>query len=258
MIRPPLAIRAVREVRTMTGRNLRHTLRSPDTVIMTVAVPIMILLLFVYVFGGAMRVDGHYVDYVVPGIILLCAGFGSGTTAVGVCTDMRNGIVDRIRALAVSRSSMLTGHVVDSVVRNLITTTLVVLVAVAIGFRPTTDPLRWLGVVGLVALFVLALSWLAAALGLLAANPEAANGFTFAYMFLPYVSSAFVPPDTMPGWLRWFAENQPITPIIETVRGLLIGTPTWHHAGLAIGWCVAIALAGYLLAGILMRRRTRD
>ncbi|MQY31146.1 ABC transporter permease [Nocardia aurantia] len=258
MIRPPLAVRATREAATMAGRNLRHTLRSPDTMIMTLAVPIMILLMFVYVFGGAMRVDGHYIDYVVPGIILLCAGFGSGTTAVGVCTDMRNGIIDRIRTLAVRRTSMLVGHVADSVLRNLFTTALVVLVAVAIGFRPTADPVRWLGVLGVVALFVLALSWLAAALGLLAANPEAANGFTFAYMFLPYVSSAFVPPDTMPVWLRWFAENQPITPITETIRGLLIGTPTWHDAGAAVGWCAGIAVAGYLLAGALLRHRTRD
>jgi ABC-2 type transport system permease protein len=257
-IRPPLLTRVARETATMAGRNLKHTLRSPDTMIMTLAVPIMILLLFVYVFGGAMRVNGHYIDYVVPGIILLCAGFGSGTTAVGVSTDMHNGIVDRFRTLAVSRSSMLTGHVADSVLRNLIATALVVLVAVGLGFRPTADPLRWLGALGLVALFVLALSWFAAALGLLAANPEAANGFTFTYMFLPYVSSAFVPPDTMPTVLRWFADNQPITPVTETIRGLLIGTPSWHEAVLAVGWCAGIAVVGYLLAGALLRHRTRD
>lgn len=254
---PPRLSHAATDAATMSARNLRHTLRSPDTMIMTLAVPIMILLLFVYVFGGAMRVSGHYIDYVVPGIVLLCAGFGSGATAVGIANDMHNGVIDRFRAMAVSRSAVLTGHVVESLVRNLITTALVVLVAIALGFRPTTDPLRWLAVIGMIALFVAALSWLAVALGLLAKNPEAANGFTFAYMFLPYVSSAFVPPDTMPTWLRWFAAHQPVTPVIETIRGLLLGTPIGHNALLAVAWCVGIALAGYLLAGMLFQRRTR-
>ncbi|WP_330185880.1 ABC transporter permease [Nocardia sp. NBC_01503] len=239
----------------MMGRSFRHTLRSPDTMLMTVVIPLMILLMFVYVFGGAFNVGGKYIDYVVPGIILLCAGFGAGGTAVSVSTDMHNGIVDRFRAMAISRSSLLTGHVAESVLRNMITTGLVILVAIALGFRPTTDPLRWLGVLGLLAVFLLALSWLAAALGLLAPNPEAANGFTFGFMFLPYVSSAFVPVTTLPGWLRGFAEHQPITPITETVRGLLMGTPVGHNPVTALLWCAGIGLAGYLAAGALYRRR---
>ncbi|WP_327146623.1 ABC transporter permease [Nocardia sp. NBC_01327] len=239
----------------MIGRNLRHTLRSPDTMIMTFAVPLMILLMFVYVFGGAINVSGAYIDYVVPGIILLCAGFGSASTAVGVSTDMHNGIVDRFRTMAVSRSSVLTGHVVESVLRNLITTGLVILVAVALGFRPTGDPIRWLAVLGLLALYILALSWLAAALGLLAPNPEAANGFTFSFMFLPYVSSAFVPVHTLPTWLRGFAEHQPVTSVTETVRGLLMGTPIGDNALTAVIWCAGIGLVGYLAAGTLYRRR---
>ncbi|WP_405139473.1 ABC transporter permease [Nocardia sp. NBC_01388] len=239
----------------MVGRNLRHTLRSPDTMIMTFLIPLMILLMFVYVFGGAINVSGAYIDYVVPGIILLCAGFGSASTAVGVSTDMHNGIVDRFRTMAVSRSSMLTGHVIESVLRNLITTGLVIVVAVALGFRPTGDPMRWLAVLGVLALYILALSWLAAALGLLAPNPEAANGFTFSFMFLPYVSSAFVPVHTLPTWLRGFAEHQPVTSVTETVRGLLMGTPIGDNALTAVIWCAGIGLVGYLAAGALYRRR---
>nr|WP_157574654.1 ABC transporter permease [Nocardia jejuensis] len=239
----------------MVGRNLRHTLRSPDSMIMTIAVPVMILLMFVYVFGGAMNVGGAYIDYVVPGIVLLCAGFGSGTTAVAVSTDMHNGIVDRFRTMPVSRSALLSGHVVESVLRNLLTTGLVIVLAVAIGFRPSADPLRWLGVLGVLAAFVLALSWVAAALGLLAPNPEAANGFTFAFMFLPYISSAFVPVSSMPAWLHGFAEHQPITSITETVRGLLMGTPVRDDAAIALAWCAGIGLVGYVAAGVLFRRR---
>lgn len=240
----------------MVGRNLRHTLRSPDTMIMTIAVPVTILLMFVYVFGGAMNVGGSYIDYVVPGILLLCAGFGSGATAVAVATDLHTGIVDRFRAMAVSRSAVLTGHVLESVLRNLVTTGVVVLVAVALGFRPTANPLRWLAVAGMLACFVLALSWAAAALGLLASNPEAANGFMFIFMFLPYVSSAFVPTHTLPTWLRGFAQHQPVTSIAETVRGLLMDTPVGDSAPTALAWCAAIALTAYLVATTLFRRRT--
>lgn len=242
----------------MLGRTLRHTMRSPDAMIMTLAIPIVILLMFVYVFGGAMRVNENYIDYVVPGIILLCAGFGSATTAVSISTDMRDGIIDRFRAMPVSRSAVLTGHVVESVLRNLLTTGLVILVAIAMGFRPTGNPLSWLGVLAMLALFVIALSWIAVALGLLAPNPEAANGFSFTFMFLPYVSSAFVPPDTMPEGLRWFAQNQPVTPVTETVRGLLLGTPVGHHAVLAVAWWSGIAIVGFLLSTWMFRQRTKD
>ncbi|MFE3057070.1 ABC transporter permease [Nocardia sp. NPDC059239] len=248
-------VHSVQDSATMVGRNLRHTLRSPDTMIMTIAVPVTILLMFVYVFGGAMNVGGSYIDYVVPGILLLCAGFGSGATAVAVATDLHSGIVDRFRAMAVSRSAVLTGHVLESVLRNLLTTGVVVLVAVALGFRPTADPLRWLAVAGMLAGFVLALSWAAAALGLLASNPEAANGFMFIFMFLPYVSSAFVPTHTLPSWLRGFAQHQPVTSIAETVRGLLMDTPVGDSAPTALAWCASIALIGYLGAGALFRRR---
>ncbi|WP_194819784.1 ABC transporter permease [Nocardia sp. XZ_19_385] len=244
---------------TMLDRNIRHTLRSPDSMIVTIALPILILLMFVYVFGGAIDVGpGAYIDYVVPGIILLCAGFGAGVTAPSLTTDLTTGIIDRFRSMAISRTAVLTGHVVESLIRNMLTTGIVILVAVALGFRPTADPLRWLGALGVIAMFIFALSWVAAALGVLAKNPEAANGFTFVFMFLPYVSSAFVPPESMPTALHWFAENQPVTPVIETVRGLLMGTPIGNSALLAVLWCAGIALAGYLAAGVLFRLRTKD
>ncbi|MFD6107448.1 ABC transporter permease [Nocardia salmonicida] len=250
-------LRTVQDSATMLDRNIKHTLRSPDTMIMTIALPVIILMMFVYVFGGAMDVGpGAYIDYVVPGIILLCAGFGASTTAVALSTDLADGIVDRFRAMAIARSAMLTGHVAESVIRNLLTSGIVIGVAVAVGFRPTTEPLRWLGVLGLLAMFVFALSWLSAALGLLARNPEAANGFTFLFMFLPYVSSAFVPTESMPVWLHGFAENQPVTPVIETMRGLLMGTPIGDSGLLAVLWCAGIALVGYVAAGVLFRRRT--
>lgn len=252
-------VRTAQDCATMLDRNIRHTLRSPDSVIMTIALPVMILLMFVYVFGGAMNVGpGAYIDYVVPGIILLCAGFGSATTAVSLSTDMKDGIIDRFRTMDITRTAVLAGHVAESLIRNMLTTCLVIAVAVALGFRPTADPLRWLGALAIIALFVLALSWVAAALGLLARNPEAANGFTFAFMFLPYVSSAFVPPESMPKALRAFAEHQPVTPVIETIRGLLMGTPIGDSAIIAVAWCAGIAVFGYIAAGALFTRRTAD
>lgn len=251
------ATRTLQDSATMLDRNIRHTLRSPDTMIMTVVLPVMILLMFVFVFGGAMDVGpGAYIDYVVPGIILLCASFGASTTALALSTDVAEGIIDRFRTMAIARSAVLTGHVAESVIRNLITSAIVIVVAVVLGFRPTADPLRWLGVFGVLAMFVFALSWLAAALGLLAPNPEAANGFTFVFMFLPYVSSAFVPTSSMPTWLHWYAENQPVTPVIETLRGLLMGTPIGDSWMLAVLWCAGIGLVGYIAAGALFRRQT--
>ncbi|WP_459550127.1 ABC transporter permease [Nocardia sp. X0981] len=243
----------------MMGRNIRHTLRSPDALISTLALPIMILLMFVYVFGGAMDVgNSAFVDYVVPGIILLCASFGAATTAVGISVDITEGIVDRFRTMAISRSAFLTGHVAESLLRNTAATAVVVGVALVIGFRPTADPLRWLAAAALLALLVLALSWVSACFGLIASSPEAANGFTIFAMFLPYISSAFVPPETMPNWLRGFAEHQPVTPVIETLRALLVGTPMGNSAVLALAWWGGIAVVAYLTALILFRRRTRN
>jgi ABC-2 type transport system permease protein len=239
----------------MSRRCVRHIVRNLDTLIMAIILPVVILFLFVYVFGGAINTGTEYINYVVPGLLLLCAGFGSSTTAIAVCTDMLGGIVDRFRSLPIASSSVLTGHVAASLVRNLISTCVVVLVAVAIGFRPTAGPLAWLAALGILLLFVLAISWLSAVLGLLANSTDAASGFSFFMMFLPYISSAFVPTNTMPRFLHLFAEHQPVTPVIETLRGLLLGTPIGNSAWLAIAWCLAITLASFATARTLFNRR---
>lgn len=198
--------------------------------------------------------------YVVPGIILVCAGFGAGSTAVAVAMDMENGIVDRFRSMPITSSAVLTGHVTASLVRNLVATTLVIGVALLVGWRPNATPLEWLAAIGVAVLFIASISWLSAAFGLLAGNAEAANGYTIVIMFVPYVSSAFVPTDTMPSVLQGFAEYQPVTPVIETLRGLWMGQLSTagtigDQAWWAIGWCVAIGAASYVAAAWLFRNR---
>jgi ABC-2 type transport system permease protein len=240
---------------TMAGRCIRLSLRQIDAVITSLLLPVLLMLMFVYLFGGAINTGGEYVTYVVPGVILLCAGFGSATTAVTVSQDMTGGIVDRFRSMDVGGPAVLAGHVAASVVRNAASTVLVLAVGLAIGFRPSAGALEWLGVAGVLLAFVLAISSLAAALGLLVGSPEAANGVTFIVMFLPYASSAFVPVDTMPSWLQGFAAHQPITPVVETVRGLLLGGPT--EAWTALGWCAGILVVSVAASGALFRRRTR-
>ena len=241
---------------TMAGRNLRMTRRNTDALLTSLLLPVLLMLLFVYLFGGAIQTGTRYVTYVVPGVLLLCAGFGASMTAVSVTTDMGGGIVDRFRSMDVGGSSVLAGHVAASVVRNLASTALVFGVAFLIGFRPSAGPLDWLAAVGVLLLFILAISWLAAAVGLLARSPEAAGGFSFLVMFLPYPSSAFVPIDTMPAWLHGFAGNQPVTPVIETMRGLLLGLPVGASPWKAVAWCLGILVASVAVSGVLFRRRT--
>ncbi len=236
------------------SRSVRHSVRSIDAVMVAVLLPVLILLLFVYVFGGALQTPGAYVDYVVPGIILLCAGYGSATTALSVNQDMTTGVIDRFRSLPIASSGVLTGHVVASVLRNLLSTVLVLAVALLIGFHPHASALDWLGVAGILLAFMTAISWIAACFGLLAKSPEGASAFSFAIMFLPYVSSAFVPTDTMPRALEWIGDRQPVTPIVETLRGLMLGTPAGGHAVTALAWCAGLAAAGIVSAGLLFRR----
>jgi ABC-2 type transport system permease protein len=257
-LNPPLmsapgATRLTTEL-VLIGRSLRHTLRNVDALMMSVALPVILMLLFTYVFGGAIDPSGGYVQYVVPGIILLCAGFGSATTAVDVATDMTNGVIDRLRTMPIASSAVLTGHVVASLARNLVATAIVIGVALLLGFRPTAGPGEWLAAVGLIALFILAITWLFAAIGLVARSVEAANGYGFILLFLPYLSSAFVPVDTMPAWMRWVADNQPITPVIETLRGLLTGGPIGSSGWLALGWSLLILLGSYLWGVTTFRR----
>jgi ABC-2 type transport system permease protein len=246
---------AALDTRVMVGRSVRRSLRDPEAFFTALMLPVILMLLFVYVFGGAMRTGTSYVDYVVPGLIVLCAGFGAGTTAVAVAQDMTNGIVDRFRSMPVAPSSVLTGHVVASLLRNLLATFLVICVGLAVGWRPTGSALDWLAAIALIVLFILALSWLAAAVGLVAGSPEAANSMTIVLMFLPYISTAFVPVDTMPSWLRGFAEHQPMTPVIETLRGLWMGTPLGNEPLWAVAWCLGILAVAAGSASLLFARR---
>jgi ABC-2 type transport system permease protein len=246
---------AVSDTLTMIQRSVRHSARQLDSLLITVALPVLLMLMFVYVFGGAIDTGGDYANYVVPGIILLCTGFGASTTAVDVATDMTEGIIDRFRSLPIRSSAVLTGHVTASTARNAFATSLVVAVAYLTGFRPTATPVEWLATIGVLLLWVLAISWLSVCLGLLAGNAEAASGFTFFVLFLPYLSSAFVPTETMPAVLQAIADHQPITPIIETVRGLLIGTPIGSSGWLAVAWCGGLLLVSYAAASTLFRRR---
>jgi ABC-2 type transport system permease protein len=241
---------------TMAGRCIRLSSRNIDALVTSLMLPIMLMLMFVYLFGGAIETGGEYVTYVVPGVILLCAGFGSATTAVTVSQDMTGGIVDRFRSMDVGGPAILCGHVAASVLRNAASTVLVFGVAFLIGFRPHAGALDWLAAVGVLLAFVLAVSWLAAAIGLIAKSPEAANGFTFLIMFLPYASSAFVPVDTMPSAIQGFAQHQPITPVIETLRGLLLGTPVGSNPWTALAWCAGILAVSVAASGVLFRRRT--
>ncbi|MDN4614694.1 ABC transporter permease [Leifsonia sp. F6_8S_P_1B] len=236
------------------GRSVRHSLRNVEALTMAVVLPVMLMLLFTFVFGGALDEGGGYVDYVVPGIILLCAGFGASSTAVDVADDLGNGIVDRFRTMPLRAGGVITGHVVASLLRNLLATGVVIGVALLVGFRPTGGPLEWLAAIGVVALFILAITWLYAAIGIAANSPAAASGYGFALLFLPYLSSAFVPTDTMPEWLQWVAENQPITPIIETIRALLFGRDPGADLWWAIGWCALIIAGAYVWAAWLFRR----
>jgi ABC-2 type transport system permease protein len=241
---------------TLSGRCLRLSRRNSEALLTSLMLPIMLMLLFVYLFGGAIRTGTEYVTYVVPGVLLLCAGYGASITAVSVSHDMSSGLVDRLRSLDVGGAAFLAGHVVASVARNAASTVVVLGVGILIGFRPDATPLEWVAAAGMLALFVVALSWFAALIGLLAKTPEGASGFTFFVMFLPYPSSAFVPIATMPAWIHGFAAHQPVTPVIETIRSLLLGTPAGTSPVQAVAWCSAILVASVALAGVLFRRRT--
>ncbi|MDT7728467.1 MAG: type transport system permease protein [Actinomycetota bacterium] len=242
--------------RTMIGRSLRLTSRNGEALTMSLMLPIMLMLVFVYLFGGAINTGTAYVTYVTPGIILLCAGFGASMTAVSVSNDMTSGIIDRFRSRDVGGAAILAGHVAASLARNLASTVLVFGVAFLIGFRPDAGAVDWLAALGILLAFVLAISWLSAAAGLLAKTPEGAGGFTFVVMFVPYASSAFVPVQTMPSWIRGFAENQPITPVIESVRGLLLDTPVGTAPWVALAWCGGILLVSVAASAVLFKRRT--
>lgn len=252
---PARPLRLGTEEAVFIGRSLRHSTRNVESLLMAVLLPVLLMLLFVYVFGGALDPGGGYVDYVVPGIILLCAGYGAASTAVDVAGDAASGIMDRFRTLPIRSWAVVTGHVVASLLRNLLATGIVVGVAVLVGFRPTANAAEWLVAVLVVAVYVLAITYLFAAIGLATGSPEAATGYGFVLLFLPYLSTAFVGADSLPTWLRGFAEHQPITPVIETLRGLLMGTDAGSAPVLAAAWLAGILLGAVLWAAVQFRRR---
>lgn len=242
---------------TMLRRNLVHMRRYPSLTLMLAGMPIVFLLLFVFVLGGTLEagIGRSYVDYVVPGVLLMTVAASAQGTAISVAMDMAEGIVARFRTMSIARASVLTGHVVGSLVQTLFSTVLVVLVALLIGFRPTTGPLSWLAALGVFVLITFAVTWLAVALGMVTDSVETASNLPMPLVLLPFLGSGFVPTDSMPTALRWFAEVQPFTPFIETLRGLLMGTPIGGSGWAALGWCAVIALGGYLWA---RRLYTRD
>ncbi|MGN7978018.1 ABC transporter permease [Microbacterium sp. 22195] len=252
---PRPRIRGFAAERVFVRRSLTQSLRDGETLSMSIMLPVTLMLLFTFVFGGAMQTEGDYVDYVVPGIILLCAGFGAGTTATYVSRDMTTGIIDRFRTMPLRAGAVLTGHVIASLVRNLVATAVVIGVALLLGFHPTANLAEWAAAGAVIALYILAITYLYAAIGLAAGSPEAASGYGFILMFLPYLSSAFVPIDTMPSWLQWIATYQPVTPVIETIRGLLMGTDLGAQPLWATGWCALIIAAAALWGAWLFGRR---
>jgi ABC-2 type transport system permease protein len=246
------------EALTLSARCLRLSRRQVDALLTSLLLPVLLMLVFVELFGGAIRTGTGtgYATYVVPGVLLLCAGYSSGLTAVAVCQDMTGGCVDRLRSMNVHGAALLSGHVVASVIRNLASGALVVAVALLLGFHPHAGALQWLEATGVLLAFITAISWLSAAGGLLARSAEAAGAFNFLIMFLPYASSAFVPVATMPAGLRGFAAHQPITPITESLRGLLLGTPVGANAWVGLAWCGGILAISIAASGVLFARRT--
>jgi ABC-2 type transport system permease protein len=256
---------AIQDSATMLRRNLRRTLRYPASAAATVGVPIVFLLLFVYVFGdtlgaGLTGVSGgrrEYLAYVTPGILLLAVAAAAQSTAISVAMDMTEGIVNRFRTMAIARVSVLTGHVIGSLIQTMIAIAIVTVVAVLLGFSPTAGPLEWLTAAGLLVMIAFAVIWLAVALGMFAKTVETASNMPMPLLLLPFLGSGFVPTHSMPVGMRWFAEYQPFTPIIETLRGLLLGTPIGSSGVLAVTWSLAIGLLGYVWAKRLFNRDPR-
>jgi ABC-2 type transport system permease protein len=253
---------ALRDTATLTGRSLTHILRSPDTIITTALMPIAFLLLFVFVFGGAIDIgqgagEGSYVDYLLPGILLITVASGIAYTAYRLFLDLKTGIFERFQSMPIARSATLWAHVITSVLANLVSVAIVVGVALLLGFRSGAGVLEWLAVAGIVALFTFALTWLAIIPGLTAKSVEGASAFSYPLIFLPFLSSAFVPTQSMPGPVRWFAENQPVTSIVNTIRALFAGQPVGGEIWVALAWCVGILAVAVVVSTVLYRRRIR-
>ena len=240
----------------LLGRSLRHITRSPDTIITTTITPIALLLLFVYVFGGAIKSGSHsYVSYLLPGILLITIASGTAYTAFRLFLDVKSGIFERFQSMPIARSSVLWAHVMTSLVANLISLVVVVLVALLIGFRSGAGVPAWLAVAGILILFTLALTWIAVIPGLTAKSVDGASGFSYPLIFLPFISSAFVPTGTMPGPVRAFAKHQPVTSIVDAIRDLFAQQPVGTDVWIALAWCVGILIVACTLAMVTYRRR---
>ena len=245
----------VADTTTLLGRSLRHVARSPDTIITTAITPIAMMLLFVYVFGGAVDTGGgEYVDYLLPGILLITIASGIAYTAYRLFLDMKGGIFERFQSMPIARSAVLWAHVLTSLVANMVSLVVVVLVALLMGFRSGAGVLAWLAVAGILALFTLALTWLAVVPGLTASSVEGASAFSYPLIFLPFVSSAFVPTDSMPGPVRAFAEHQPVTSIVDVLRSLFAEEPLGNDLWVALAWCLGLLVVAYAGAMAVYRR----
>ncbi len=261
----PVRDHPVRDTLVLTQRSLRHIWRSPDTILTTAITPVAMLLLFVYVFGGAITGGGAipgsrtgreaYVDYLLPGILVITVASGITYTAFRLFTDMSSGIVARFQSMPIAPSAVLWGHVLTSIVANVVSLVLVVGIAIVVGFRSSTDLMGWLGVGALLLLFTFALTWLAIIPGLTATSVDGVSGFSYPLVFLPFVSSAFVPTTGMPGPVQWFADHQPITPIVNTLRNLMSAQPVGTEGWVAFAWCVGLLILAYLLAMATYRRK---
>lgn len=255
-----MATHVFADTTVLTGRSLRHVVRSPDTIITTAIMPIAMMLLFVFVLGGAIDTGqppgtDSYVNYLLPGILLITIASGIAYTAVRLFTDMAGGIVERFQSMPIARSSVLWAHVLTSVVANVVSLIVVVGVAFLMGFRPGAGVLDWLAAAAILILFTLALTWIAVIPGLTAKTVDGASAFSYPLIFLPFISSAFVPTESMPGPVRWFAEYQPVTSIVNTIRDLFAGQPLGADLWVALGWCVGILVVAYVFAMATYRRR---
>ena len=253
-----MSTHAISDTAALTGRSLRHILRSPDTIVTTAVTPVAIMVLFVFVFGGAIDTGtSSYIDYMLPGILLITIASGIAYTAYRLFLDLQGGIFERFQSMPIARSSALWAHVLTSLVANLISIVIVVGVAFAIGFRTGASVLGWAAVAGILVLFTLALTWLAVIAGLSAKTVDGASAFSYPLIFLPFISSAFAPTDTMPAPVAWFAENQPVTPIVNSIRSIFAGQSVGGQLWIALAWCLGILIAGYVIATIVYRRRIR-
>jgi len=248
---------ALSDTGVLTGRSLRHILRSPDTIVTTVVTPIALMLLFVFVLGGAIRTgsDGSYVDYLLPGILLITVASGVAYTAYRLFLDLTGGIFERFQSMPIARSSVLWAHVLTSLAANLVSLVVVVGVALILGFRTGASVVAWLAVTGMLVLFTLTLTWIAVVAGLSAKTVDGASAFSYPLIFLPFISSAFVPTDSMPGPVAWFAEHQPVTSVVNTIRALFADQPVGGEIWIALAWLVGVLVVAYAFAIALYRRK---